>query len=149
MAPVCLAARPVTFRGTPQLLAGGLVPAWRGRLGPMAGWRYLAAQYLVVPKQVAAPRPGPPAQIDSRGAANGTMHGTSGVVHSSQLAQISGTSAPGSLWHPKIVAANMLDFQRRVDHGFEAREPVSPFLTGSLQSAVVLALQAQADPEQA
>jgi hypothetical protein len=50
MAPVCLAARPVTFRGTPQLLAGGLVPAWRGRLGPMAGWRYLAAQYLVVTK---------------------------------------------------------------------------------------------------
>ncbi|CAH0049489.1 unnamed protein product [Clonostachys solani] len=52
MAPVCLAARPVTFRGTPQLLAGGLVPAWCGRLGPMVGWRYLGPQYLVVPKQV-------------------------------------------------------------------------------------------------
>ncbi|VUC27144.1 unnamed protein product [Clonostachys rosea] len=32
LAPVCLAARPVTFRGTPQLLAGGLVPAWLGRV---------------------------------------------------------------------------------------------------------------------
>ncbi|KAK7226063.1 hypothetical protein V2G26_014066 [Clonostachys chloroleuca] len=26
----------------------------------------------------------------------------------------------------------MLDFRRRVDHGFEAREPASPFLTGSM-----------------